>query len=88
MSKTLIFTGSQAATAQTALREALGLPPENFPVEAFIGMISDEIEQLRAAGKNDAAIATLVSNATGQSVDAETITRFYASPQARGHQGE
>jgi hypothetical protein len=64
------------------------LAPESFPVQAFIGMISDEIEQLRAAGKDDAAIATLVSDATGKSVDAETITRFYASPEARGHHGE
>lgn len=88
MSEDLTFTGQQAATAQTALREALGLPPENFPVQAFIGMISDEIEQLRAAGKDDAAIARLVSDATGQSVDVETITRFYASPEARGHHGE
>lgn len=88
MSEDLTFTGQQAATVQTALRQALGLPPENFPVQAFIGMISDEIEQLRAAGKDDKAIASLVSSATGEPVDAETITRFYASPEARGHHGE
>jgi hypothetical protein len=87
MSEDLTFTGQQAATAQTALRDALGLPPENFSVEAFIGMISDEIEQLRAPGKDDSAIATLVSEVTGKSIDSETITRFYASPEARGHHG-
>lgn len=85
MADDLTFTGEQAATAQTALREALGLPLENFPVQAFIGMISDEIEQLRAAGHGDAAIAKLVSGATGKTIGAETIDRFYASPQARGH---
>jgi hypothetical protein len=87
MANSQTFTGTQATTAQTALRKALGLSPENFPVQAFIGMISDEIEQLRAAGQDDAAIAALVSEATGQTVDAETIARFYASPEARGHHG-
>ena len=82
------FTGQQAATAQTALREALGLPPEKFPMQAFIGMISDEIEQLRAAGRSDEAIAALVSKATGAHVDGATITLFYASPEARGRHGE
>lgn len=43
----------QALRAQRALREAAGLGPEMFPIEAFVGMISDEIEQLRARGKTD-----------------------------------
>ena len=53
-------------------------------MQAFIGMISDEIEQLRAKGRSDAVIATLVSKATGKTIDAETIARFYATPEARG----
>ena len=81
------FTGDQAAAAQTVLRAALGLPPEDFSLQAFIGMISDEIEQLRAAGHEDATIAALVSKATGTSITADLIERFYASPEARGHHG-
>ena len=82
------FTGQQAATAQTALRKALGLAPEQFPIPAFIGMISDEIEQLRAKGKTDDQIAGLIEQAIGVKLTQETIARFYASPQDRGHHGE
>ncbi|RXH58206.1 hypothetical protein [Granulicella sibirica] len=82
------FTGQQAATAQTALRKALGLEPEQFPVSAFIGMVSDEIEQLRAQGKTDDEIAVLIEQAVGVKLPTETITRFFASPEKRGHQGQ
>jgi hypothetical protein len=82
------FTGQQAATAQTALRKALGLDPEQFPVSAFIGMVSDEIEQLRIQGKTDDEIAVLIEQAVGVTLPSETITRFYASPEERGHHGE
>jgi hypothetical protein len=34
----------QALRAQRALRDAAGLEEEAFPVPAFVGMISDEIE--------------------------------------------
>ncbi len=47
----MTLTGQQAADAQTALRQALGLPPEQFPLQAFVGMVSDEIEQLRSKGE-------------------------------------
>lgn len=82
------FTGQQAATAQTALREALGLAPERFPVSAFVGMVSDEIEQLRAHGRTDAEIAELIEQAVGVGLPPETIARFYASPEERGHPGK
>lgn len=82
------FTGQQAATAQTALRRALGLDPEQFSVPAFIGMVSDEIEQLRTQGKTDDQIAELIEQAIGVKLSAETITRFYATPEERGHHGE
>jgi|GEM_PF-1101736 len=81
------ITGQQAAEAQTALRKMLGLPPEQFPLSAFIGMVSDEIEQLRAKGKNDEEIATLIADAAGVNVSAIEIEKFYASPKARGHYG-
>ena len=81
------FSGQEAANAQTALRRALGLPPEQFPAQAFVGMISDEIEQLRRQGCDDSVIADLLAGATGKSVTAEMITEFYASPQDRGRPG-
>lgn len=46
----------QALRAQRALRDAAGLGPETFPVEALVGMISDEIDHLRSQGKTDGEI--------------------------------
>ena len=77
------FTAEQAATANTALRAALGLPPERFGLEQFVGMMSDEIEQLRAAGRTDAEIADLLRDQVGVEVPPEAITRFYAAPERR-----
>ena len=82
------FTGQQAATAQTALRHALGLAPEHFSVAAFVGMVSDEIEQLRAQGSTDDQIAGLIEQAIGVRLPSEAISRFYASPVERGRHWE
>ena len=81
------FTAAQAAQANTALRAPLGLPPESFPVDRFVAMISDEIEQLRTAGRDDAAIAALVRESTGGSISAEDVARHYAPPEQRGRAG-
>ena len=81
------FTGQEASETQTALREALGLDPEQFPLPAFVGMISDEIEQLRGQGKDDEQIAALVSAVSGKTVTADQIGRYYASPKDRGQAG-
>ena len=81
------FSGQEASETQTALREALGLDPEQFRLSAFVGMISDEIEQLRARGKDDEQIAALVSAVSGKTVTADQIGRYYASPEERGHAG-
>ena len=43
----------EALRAQKALRALAGLGPETFPVQAFVGMISDEIETLRTQGLSD-----------------------------------
>ena len=85
--KDITVTGQQAADAQTALRKALGLPPEQFPLPAFVGMVSDEIEQLRRKGKSDTEIAMLIQNAVGVELQADDIARYYASPEERGHHG-
>lgn len=81
------FSGEEAAAVQTTLRMSLGLPPERFSLPAFIGMLSDEIEQLRRDGQDDAAIATMLSKLTGKPIPAEAVTRFYATPAARGRPG-
>jgi hypothetical protein len=83
----MTFTTQETVLAQTALRGALNLPPAQFPLRAFIGMLSDEIEQLRASGQDDVAIAMVISKALGigKRVDAEDIARFYATAEARGH---
>ena len=87
MTEAKTFSAEQAVKTQAALRQALGLGPEQFPLQAFVGMISDEIDQLRGAGRPDTEIAQLVSNASGSEISAADLRTFYASPQARGHHG-
>ena len=77
------FTVDQAVGAQGALRHALGLAPETFPLPAFIGMISDEIQQMREAGRSDTDILAIVAEATGVTVAADDLNRFYAPPEQR-----
>ncbi|WP_174300487.1 hypothetical protein [Caulobacter sp. S45] len=78
-----LFTVAQAVGAQGALRHALGLGPETFALPAFIGMISDEIQQMREAGRSDADILAVITEATGVSVAADDLMRFYAPPEQR-----
>ena len=73
----------QALRAQKALRDAAGLAPEMFPVQAFVGMISDEIEHLRSQGKSDADIADLISKSSEIRITAAEITDNYASAEDR-----
>ncbi|MDQ2858231.1 MAG: hypothetical protein M3R53_06225 [Candidatus Eremiobacteraeota bacterium] len=77
------FTAQQAAAANSALRAALGLPPERFATEQLVGMLSDEIEQLRSAGKTDHDIAGLLSESIGANIGADAISSFYAGPDER-----
>ena len=39
--------------AQKALHALAGEGPEMFPIEAFVGMISDEIQTLREQGHSE-----------------------------------
>ncbi len=73
----------QAVLAQKALREAAGLGPEMFPIQAFVGMISDEIQQLRSRGKTDAEIDGLIEASSSIQVSASEITENYVSPEVR-----
>jgi hypothetical protein len=78
----------EALKAQRALREAAGLAPEQFPIEAFVGMISDEVESLRRRGRTDAEIAALIEASSQIRITAKQIDANYASPEERQHHGE
>jgi hypothetical protein len=73
----------EAVRAQKALRTAAGLGPEMFPLEAFVGMISDEIDSLRRAGKSDEQIAALVRRNSSIQISGDEIAQYYASPEQR-----
>ena len=76
----------EAVRAQKALREMAGLGPEMFPVQAFVGMISDEVETLRNQGRTDAQIAAAIAASSKIEITAEEIGAHYASPEERhGH---
>ncbi len=77
------FTAEQAAAANTALRAALGLAPQQFSAEQFVGMISEEIEQLRAAGRTDDDISQLLAKEIGVALDSDLIARYYADDVER-----
>jgi hypothetical protein len=77
------FTADQAARANTVLREALGLAPERFGLDRFVGMISDEIDQFRRAGRTDAEISQVLREKAGLNVPEDALSRFYASPEGR-----
>ena len=73
----------EAIRAQKALRDAAGLRPEMFPIQAFVGMISDEIEQLRNQGKTDEDIARIIAANSNIEITASEVAENYASPEDR-----
>lgn len=80
------YSIEEALRAQKALRDMAGLPVETFPVEAFVGMISDEVEVLRNQGHTDEAIAKTIQANSAISITASEIAENYASPELRhGH---
>jgi hypothetical protein len=81
------YSLEEAVRSQRALRKAAGLGEESFPVQAFVGMISDEIEALRGRGKTDEEIAALVKANSNIEITAEEIAENYASPEERGAHG-
>ena len=76
------YTADDAARATTALRAAQGKGLEAFPAPVCVGMISDEVEALRAAGRSDADIVALLADA-GVALSPDDLARFYAPPEAR-----
>lgn len=77
------FTLAESLKAQKAMRDELGLGEERFAIPQFVGMVSDEIEQLRKKGWSDDQIATLVSTCTGRDLDAASIGKHYVEPDDR-----
>lgn len=76
----------QAIRAQKALRTLAGLGPEMFPIQAFVGMISDEVETLRKQGHTDEQIAQTIAAHSEITITPAEIAEHYASPEERhGH---
>lgn len=78
----------EALKAQRALRSLAGLGPELFPINSFVGMISDEIEVLRKQGKSDIEIAAVVRENSAININADDIAAHYAPAEERHQQFE
>ena len=88
MTATRMYPVEEAIKAQKSLRDAAGLEPEQFPVHAFVGMISDEIESLRKRGKTDDEIASIIQNNSSIEISAAEIAENYASSEKRHQHGK
>ena len=82
-----VISLEEALKAQGALRDLAGLGPEEFPLQAFVGMISDEVEMLRKLGHSDEQIADVIKAHSQIEITAAELSEHYASPEQRhgGH---
>jgi hypothetical protein len=78
---------AEALKAQKSLRDAAELGPEQFPIQAFVGMISDEIEALRKRGTSDEEIASIIQQHSAIRISAQEIAENYASHDERHQHG-
>lgn len=69
------FSPDDAAKAQRALRQAMGLGDEVFGEQRFVALLEGEIAHLKANGKTSADIAAIVSEAIGRDVPAAVFER-------------
>jgi len=88
MSEPKMYPVEEAIKAQKALRAVAGLGPEQFPIQAFVGMISDEVDLLRKRGKTDEEIAAVIQQNSAIEITAQQIAENYASPGERNQHGE
>jgi hypothetical protein len=88
MSQTKVYSIEEALKAQRSLRKAAGLGPEEFPLQAFVGMVSDEIESLRKRGRTDEEIASIIRQNSAIEITATEIAENYASPEQRHPRGD
>lgn len=82
------FPVEEAIEAQRALRKMAGMPPEMFPVQAFVGMISDEIQSLRERGHTDEEIAAAIRANSRIEITGAEIAEHYAPEEERHPGGE
>ena len=64
------FSAEDVMHAQHGLRQTMGLGPQAFDAAQFIGLLGDEIRQLKVIGKSPAEIAALISKAIGRELPA------------------
>ena len=83
-----MYSVEEAVKAHKALRAASGLGPEMFPIQAFVGMISDEVESLRKHGKTDQEIAQIIRESSSIEITPAEIGENYATPEERRPHGE
>jgi hypothetical protein len=83
MDEPKMYPIEEALKAQKALRALAGLGPEMFPMQAFVGMISDEVESLRKRGKSDEEIASVIRKTSSIEITGGQIAEYYASPEER-----
>lgn len=81
--ETKVYPVEEAVRAQKALRQLAGLGPEMFPIQAFVGMISDEVETLRSQGRSDQEIAQTIAASSKIEITADEIAANYATPDQR-----
>src|SRR5690348_412423 len=79
----LTFTVYQVVRAQKALRSIAKLPDEEFPIQLFIGMLSEEIQALRNRGNTDREIAIVINGAAGVNIEPSDVTQYYVPPKDR-----
>jgi hypothetical protein len=77
------FSIEDLVVVQHEMRSVLGLPEERFSLPSFIGMLSDEIEQMRSFGISDEVIAQTIMGATGEIVTVDQVQQHYAPPEQR-----
>ena len=68
-----VYTMSEAVKAQQALRDAMELGPETVTLAAMIGMLGEEIDQLRRLGEDDAQILRRIGEAVGRPIPIDAI---------------
>jgi len=67
------FTMTEAIHAQQALRDAMSLGQETMTLAALIGMLGDEIDQLRRLGEDDAQIMRRIGDALGRPLPLDAL---------------
>jgi len=67
------FTMTEAIHAQQALRDAMSLGPETVTLAALVGMLGDEIDQLRRLGEDDAQILRRLGDAIGRPLPIDAL---------------